>query len=132
MSKLIIFEIDNENSFKKSKYKGDFIKIKNKYNFIISLILLIIFVIYNLLGITGLDKLNYIFILLVLIRVLSRLLEIFFAFYDDAIDRRDKSSNIISNERVKLEVFSFIEIIILCSIIYIQYHVLLLTVLAIV
>lgn len=87
---MLLYDIDSEFNLRKSRYKANFIKAKNKSNFIISFDLFFVFVIYNSLEIINANNLSHIFILLVLIRIVSRLLEINFAFYDDSIDRRVK------------------------------------------
>lgn len=80
--------------------KKQFIKLKNKWNFNISWGLFIIFI----LGVFLVNKdifhnLSILFIVIVLIRIVSRLLEIALAFYDDSVQSK-KTSSLQSLDRI--------------------------------
>lgn len=89
---------------------GEFIKKSNKYNLIFSSSLVFYYII-----VAPTDTLFRYFLFL---RVISRSFEIMIAFYDDVIDDTKKKSSLKPNDRMKLAVRSYFEIIILNTLTY--------------
>lgn len=127
---------DNSKSVKERR--TDYIKHKNKYNLITSIaVLVLIFILLLASGniskfnFTNIDfKISFLYVFL-FIRLLSRALEIIFAFYydiskkeglEDEQDNENKS-NLNSSDRFKLAVRSLFEIIIRCATIYLLLHI---------
>lgn len=107
--------IKNNNLFKTNKhYYGNFIRKSNFYNFIFSGLLFV-----ALFWLPEYSQLVLVFIKFFWgIRVVSRSFEIMIAFVRDVIDNNKKPSDIKSNERIKLAIFSYFEIIIIYAGIY--------------
>lgn len=89
---------------------GEFIKKSNNYNHIFSSFLVLYYII-----VVPTDTLFRYFLFL---RVISRSFEIMIAFYDDVIDDTKKSSSLKPNDRMKLAVRSYFEVIILNTLTY--------------
>jgi len=107
--------IKNNNLLKTNKhYYGNFIRKSNFYNFIFSgLLFFALFWLPEYFE-PVLDFIKFFWG----IRVVSRSFEIMIAFVRDVIDDNKKTSDIESNERIKLAIFSYFEIIIIYAGIY--------------
>lgn len=102
--------IKNNNLLKTNKhYYGNFIRNSNFYNFIFSgfLFAALFWLPESFQPILDFIKFFW------AIRVVSRSFEIIIAFVRDVIDNNKKTSDIKSNERIKLAIFSYFEIIII-------------------
>jgi hypothetical protein len=107
--------IKNNNLLKTNKhYYGNFIRKSNFYNFIFSGLLFVV-----LFWLPEYSQPVSVFIKIFWgIKVVSRSFEIMIAFVKDVIDDNEKNSDIESNERIKLAIFSYFEIIIIYAGIY--------------
>ncbi|MFW5794986.1 MAG: hypothetical protein ACOCV1_05840 [Bacillota bacterium] len=107
--------LKNNNLLKTNKhYYGNFIRKSNIYNFIYSGVLFV--AIFWLPG--HLQPILVFIKFFCGVRVVSRSFEIMIAFVRDVIDNNKKTSDIESNERIKLAIFSYFEIIIIYAGIY--------------
>lgn len=92
-------------------YKRKFIQCSNWLNITITILLCIIVFIYR-------TEVPIFVMLFFVYRLISRCAEITYAFYNDIVDDREKTSSITRSERISLAIHSFFEVIILYGFIY--------------